>query len=155
MISRPTSPQLIDAVCEALQSKVALALTDPTVRVALDMACAVLQTVGVRSAKEIAFMREEAEAIEALATRFVNELPDSAGLAEALRSYTDGKSASSYLDDVLADYDRASEVLSCAAEAAYASGDAGHIEALAALYDQRLSNENAVIGVFAAVGRTE
>jgi hypothetical protein len=54
----------------------------------------------------------------------------------------------------MADYERISEVLSCAAEAVYADGDPSRIAAVQELFDQRLANENAVIGAFQAVGRT-
>ena len=44
VISRPTTQQLIDAICVELASKVAPAVTDPVVQIQLEMALAVLQT---------------------------------------------------------------------------------------------------------------
>ena len=154
MISKPTTSQLIDAVRAELASKVAPELTDGTTKVVLDMALAVLQGASVRSANEVAWMREEADAIEQLAAQLVGELPQATGLAEALRAYTEAKTGSLYLADLQADYGRASEVLSCAAEAVYADGDAGRKAAVQALFDERMAHENAVIGAFEAVGRT-
>ena len=75
-------------------------------------------------------------------------------MTAALQDYATSKNDSLYLADVLADYQRASEVLSCAAEAVYADGDAGRIAAVRRLFDQRMANEKAVIGVFMAAGRT-
>jgi hypothetical protein len=155
VISKPTTPQLIDAACVELETKVAPAIVDGTVRVVLDMAVAVLRTAAVRSAIELAWMREEADAIQELSARFIDELPDGSvsALADALRAYSDAKSSSLYLADVQADYGRASEVLSCAAELAYADGDPQRKAAITRLFDQRMAHENAVTGVFQAVGR--
>lgn len=154
MISRPTTRQLIDAICIELASKVAPAITDPTVKVQLDMAISVLQTAAVRSGNEMAWMEEERNAIEQTARQLVDSLPEAGALAEALRAYVDGRTNSLYLDDAQADYARASEVLSCAIEAAYDSGDADHIAAVGRLVDQRHANQQAVTGQFMAVGRT-
>jgi len=154
VISRPTTQQLLDGVCTELADKVAPAISDPTVQVQLEMALAVLRTTAVRSGKELAWMKEEREAIAQTAQRLVDALPDAAPLHEALRAYTDGLTNSWYLDEAQADYARASEVLSCAVEAAYASGDREHIAAVIELMDQRHANQQAVTGQFMAAGRT-
>ena len=154
MISRPTTKQLIDAVCKELADKVGPAITNPVAKVQLDMAISVLQTTAVRSANEIAWMREERDAIEDAARQLLGALPDAATLADAFQSYLDGKRDSLYLDEAQADYARASEVLSCAIEAAYASGDDAHIATVSTLIDQRHANQQAVTGQFMALGRT-
>ncbi len=154
MISKPSTPQLIDATCAELASKAGPAIDDPTVKVVLEMAQAVLHGASIRSANEVAWMRAEADATEEVARRFVADLPDPTALAAALQTYLDAKTDSLYLADVQADYARASEVLSCAAEAAYADGDAERIAAVGSLFDQRMTNENTVTGVFIAAGRT-
>ena len=69
MISRPTTEQLISAVCAELTNKVAPAIADPTAKVQLEMAISVLQTAAVRSGRELAWMQEERDAIEATARR--------------------------------------------------------------------------------------
>jgi hypothetical protein len=154
MISRPTTEQLIDAICTELTSKVAPAVNDPTVQVQLDMAVAVLKTAAVRSANELAWMQEERDAIEAAARELLDAVPDAQELAAALDAYANAKTNSLYLADAQADYARASEVLSCAIEAAYASGDTGHIATVNRLVDQRHANQQAVTGQFMAAGRT-
>jgi hypothetical protein len=154
VISRPTTPQLIEATCAELESKVGPALGEGATKVALEMAVAVLRGAAVRSANELAWMREEADAVEAAADRLVQQLPDATGLATALTAYRDGKTGSLYLDDAQRDYDRAGEVLSTAAEAVYADGDAGRIAEVGKLFEQRMANENAVIGEFRAAGRS-
>lgn len=154
MISRPTTSQLIDAMCTALSNTVAPAITDPTVQVQLSMAISVLQTTAVRCGSELAWMQEERDAIEETAGQLLKALPDATALSEALTTYVDGKTGSLYLDEAQADYARASEVLSCAVEAAYASGDAAHIAAVGRLIDQRHANQQTVTGQFMALGRT-
>jgi hypothetical protein len=154
VISRPTTQQLIEAVCAELNSKVAPAVTDPVVKVHLEMAIAVLATTAVRSGNELAWMQEERDAIEQAARELLGALPDAKPLQEALQAYTDGLTGSIYLKDAQADYARASEVLSCAIEAAYESGDADHIAAVIRLMDQRHANQQAVTGQFMAAGRT-
>jgi hypothetical protein len=154
MISNPTTKQLIDAVCIELTSKVAPAIKDPTVSIQLDMAISILQTTAVRCANELAWMQEERDAIEATARELLAARPDDSALERALAAYVDGRTGSLYLDEAQADYARASEVLSCAIEAAYASGDADHIAAVGRLVDQRHANQQAVTGQFIAIGRT-
>jgi len=153
MISQPTSPQLIEAACAELSTKVAPFVTDPAARVVLDMTVAVLQGVARRSGNELAWMREEADAIEETARQFVADLPDASALASALQAYLDAKSDSRYLADALTAYERAGEVLSCAIEAAYADGDAERKTTVRRLIDQRMTNETSVIGQYVGVGR--
>ena len=57
------------------------------------------------------------------------------------------------LGDVQADYDRAGEVLSCLADAAYAGGSRDAIRTVEMLLDQRLATELAIVGTFVAAGR--
>ena len=154
MISKPTTPQLIEKACAELTDKVRPSLEGAT-QVVLDMAVAVLGGAARRSANELAWMAEEADAIEAQATSFVADLPDATALADALKTYQDQKTDSRYLADAQANYERASEVLSCLAEAAYVDGDQARKSAVHVLFDQRMANENAVIGAFLAVGRSE
>jgi hypothetical protein len=154
VISRPTTQQLIEAVSAELRNKVAPAVSDPVVQVQLEMAMAVLATTAVRSGNELAWMQEEREAIEQTATRLLDALPDAKPLQDALQTYRDGLTGSLYLKDAQADYARASEVLSCAIEAAFESADADHIAAVIALMDERHANQQAVTGQFMAAGRT-
>ena len=153
MISRPTTKQLIDAICVELGDKVAPAITDPVVQIQLEMALSVLQTAAVRSGSELAWMHEERVAIEQTARQMLETLPDAAPLRAALQAYTDGLTDSLYVAEAQQDYARASEVLSCAIEAAYESGDADHIDAVGRLMDQRHANQQAVTGQFMAAGR--
>ena len=154
MISRPTTEQLISAICVELTNKVGPAVTDPTVKIQLDMAIAVLQNAAVRSAYELAWMREERDAILESARRLTTALPEASALSDALAAYDAAATDSLVVSEAQADYARASEVLSCAIETAYDSGDAEHIAAVGRLMDQRHANQQAVTGQFMAAGRT-
>ena len=154
MISKPLTPQLIDATCAELSSKVGPALSEPNVKVLLEMAIAVLQGASRRSANELAWMQEESDAIEAVAKETVADLPDFTAVNDALKAYEDGKTDSRALADAQASYERASELLSCVTEAVYEDGDPARIAAVGRLFDQRMANENTVTGVFLAAGRT-
>jgi len=142
------------AVCAELTNKVAPAVSDATAKVQLEMAISVLQTAAVRSGRELAWMQEERDAIEQTARQLLEALPDATPLRDALQTYDDQLTNSPYLVDAQADYALASEALSCAVEAAYASGDAAHIADVMRLMDQRHANQQTVTGQFMAVGRT-
>ena len=153
MISKPTTPQLIDAVCAELANEVAPVLDGPR-RVVLDMAIGVLRAAAVRCATEISWMNEEAAAIEALGRQLAAEIPDSADLAAALADYDDARTANVLLADVQSAYECAGEVLSCAIEAAYRTGRSDHIAAVTDLVRERVAHQNVVTGTFEAVGRS-
>jgi tetratricopeptide (TPR) repeat protein len=153
VISRPTTQQLIEAICIELADKVAPTLTDPVIQIQLEMALSVLQTAAARSGSELAWMQEERDAIEETARQLLEALPDAEPLQAALQAYADGLTNSLYLEEAQEDYARASEVLSRAIEAAYESGDADHIAAVGRLMDQRHANQQSVTGQFMAAGR--
>jgi hypothetical protein len=154
VISRPTNQQLIEAVCAELTGKVAPTISDAGTKVVLEMALSVLSCAAVRTANELAWMKEEADAIEAVARRFAEEMPEAEALSAALAAYDGGRTGSLYIDAAQADYALISEVLSCATDAAFASGDTARIAAVEELLRQRMANENSVTGTFLAVGRT-
>ena len=91
---------MIDAACTELETKVAPAVSDPATKVVVDMALAVLRGAAIRSANEVAWMREEADAVDELAQRMIAEVPDATELAEAHRAYTEARTDSLYLEDV-------------------------------------------------------
>lgn len=153
MISQPSIPRLLESIRDELGDKIKPALADPTLRVNVDMMMAVLNALVVRTEHEIDWMRAEADAIEVAAERLLPALGDSAPADAALAAYRARRGDSLVLSDVQADYDRAGEVLSCLAAAAYAAGDAAAIAEVEALFAHRLATENTAIGEFIAVGR--
>jgi hypothetical protein len=154
MIYKPTTAQLIDAVRHDLRENVAPFITDSTARVALDMSLLVLGTALVRSRNEVAWMLEEVDAIEKLARQFVERFPDDAALAEALGIYDTYRTSGHGIDEVNADYERASELFSRATEAAYKADDQQSVRQVMALFEQRREHQNAASGGYEAIGRS-
>ena len=152
MITAPTMPQLLATIRDELGDKVLPQLDDAPTKVAVEMMQAVLNQLIERSENEFAWMLGEMAAVEAAAGELGPGL-GSADLDAALAEFQGNRADTMTLSAVTADYQRASEVLSRLAEAAYAAGDAGAIETVQGLVDARLATENAAIGEFIAVGR--
>jgi hypothetical protein len=154
MIAKPTTVQLIEAARHDLQERVAPFVTDPVANVALQMSILVLGSAMVRAEHELPWMLEEADEIETVARRLVTRLPSAEALSEALWDYEQRRTAGRNIAEVTARYERASELLSRAAEAAYEAGDPAAIREVMALFEQRRDHQNAVTGGYGAVGRT-
>jgi hypothetical protein len=153
MITKPTIAQLLTSMQAELTDKIRPGLSDPTLVVNVDMMTAVLGALAVRVEHELAWMREEADRIEAAADTVLAAQPESAALADALGEYRDRRTASLLLSEAQADYDRASEVLSRITEVGFASGDPALVQLVEQLFEQRLATEQTAIGTFVAAGR--
>ena len=154
MIAKPSTAQLIEAVNAELASKVSPELDAGTTRVVLDMAMAVLQGAATRSANELAWMREEEHAVAAVAERLVASSrrppgwprpsgPTPTTAPTACTWPTRWPTTSGSARCCRAPPRRCTPT-------AIPAGSPPSQE----LFDQRLANENAVIGAFQAVGRT-
>jgi methylthioribose-1-phosphate isomerase len=154
VIVRPSTGQLLRAVRRELLAVVAPAVDDPGVSVSIEMMASVLLVASQRADHEAAWLCEECEAIESVATSLQAELPTATALAQALESYRRQRAESGDLADIRADYERASEVLSRAAEAAVASGDRSLEAAVVDLLERRVAQEMELMGgEWKAVGR--
>lgn len=154
MITKPTIPQLITTLQTELAENVLPLIEDPTARVNVEMVTALLSALSVRTENEVAWMIEEAAAIEATALRLLPSLTDGTAVDAALAAHRDAPPASMRLSDVSESYERASELLSVLSEAAYASGDSAAISEVQGLVESRLAIEMEAIGEFVAVGRS-
>lgn len=154
MITKPTIPQVLDAMREELAGNVLSKLDDPTAKVNVEMITALLSALSVRTENEIAWMLEESAAIEAAATELLPTLGDAAAVTAALKAHQDSPPASMRLSHVSESYQRASELLSLLAEAAYAAKDGTAIARVQGLVESRLAIETEAIGEFVAVGRS-
>jgi hypothetical protein len=153
VITRPSTPQLVELVRQELVAVVAPQVTDPAARIALDMALHILSTVANRCAGEIGWMQQERERIEAFAARLIDSGLDDGRIATALAAMHAADQNDLTLEGASRRYDSAAELLSCCAEISYESGRAELIETTRAIFDERLANETAITGVFEAVGR--
>lgn len=142
MISRPTTAQILNDCCRSLLDQIIPAVPDGPAQVSLFMLEGVLRNMAVRAAHEIAWMEEEREAILAFARSVAFETGD-ARLSSSLGAASGP--ASLHLDDVVDAYERASEVLSCAIEAALDASHDAMAEEGAALLERRLVGEREIL----------
>ncbi len=148
MLSRPTTEQVLLSIADNLQSDIVPVVHDEPAKVMLAMMDQLLRGCAQRAAHEIAWMHEEAEAVVAAAQPFAGDRAVAESLA-VLAATPDGL----HLDEACARYDLASQVLSAAIEAAFASGDVAGRTSLFALLRARNGHELAIIGSLNLVGR--
>lgn len=148
MLSSPTTEQILEGLRLELREVVLPETQAVTARVALEMLDNVLANLAVRSAHEIAWMRDECDRIEALA----QDVDDNATRL-ALAAYRAAERDSLHLADVQSAYNLAGEVLSCALEHAFASGDVPLREATRDLLRLRKDRELEIMGDWQMVGR--
>ena len=153
MLSRPTTEQIILDLRNELLTTVDAAVESPPVKIAIQMMENVLRNCAERAAHEIAWMREEGDAMVAFAREVVQTLPGNTSIDDALATYESGHSDSLHLDDVSATYSLAGHCFSAALEHAVAQNHTAlHLKARAIL-DLRLDHENRIKGEWAFVGR--
>ena len=153
MISRPTTEQLLRNVASELGSRIHPAMTDPGLAVVVEMLQQLVTSCATRSAHEIAWLRDEEEAMVAFAQDVVAELPDAAAVQAALDAWERGRDGGLHLDQVVADYSLAGEALSSALEAALAAGHPELSARAGALIVSRVERETQVRGDFVMSGR--
>lgn len=153
MLSRPTTEQILLDCREELLAKIAPALPPGEAAVAVQMMENVLRNCAARAAHEIAWMREEGEAMLDLARRVASSSASTPELAAAISAHDGQASASLHLDDVVATYALAGACFEAALDAASAADDDDLVGAARAILEQRLAHENQIMGEWAFVGR--
>ena len=153
MFSRPTTDQVILDCRNELLNAVDSAVSDPTVKITIQMLENVLRNVAERAAHEIAWMHEETDLMIGFADEVETTLGKSDELTTALSAYHAGRSDSLHLDDVSKTYGLAGECFSVAMEKVFAaSHTALHLRSREILAI-RLDHENKIMGEWAFVGR--
>ena len=147
MQSSPTTAQILEGLRIELRESLLPEVAAAPRRVAVEMLDNLLSNLAVRSAHEIAWMRDECARIEAL----IDDNADSAVVA-ALVEYRALDRDSLHLKDVQAAYDRAGEVLSCVIEHAIASGNRA-LDAARAVLRLRSEREMTILGGWNLAGR--
>ena len=153
MISRPTTEQLLRNVASELGSRIHPAMTDPGLAVVVEMLQQLVTSCATRSAHEIAWLRDEEEAMVAFARDVVAELPDAAAVQAALDAWERGRDGGLHLDQVVADYSLAGEALSSALEVALAAGHPELSARAGALIATRVGHETEIRGSYVMSGR--
>jgi hypothetical protein len=153
MLSRPTTDQIILDCRNELLNTIDPAVDSPQVKIAIQMMENVLRNCATRAQHEIAWMREEADAMMAFAHTVAASPASTAAVTAALTAYDAGHTTSLHLDEMTRTYDLAGDCLSVALEAAMAAGDDALHVAGRAILDARLAHELEIMGDWAFVGR--
>ena len=153
MLSQPTTDQILADCRNELLTTIDGAVTDPAVKIAIQMMENVLRNCAMRAAHEIAWMREETDAMIEFARSVAASGASTDALMHALAAHDAGRSDSLHLDDVVATYSLAGECLSVALESSLAADDADLVIAGRALLEQRLAHELEIMGEWTMVGR--
>jgi hypothetical protein len=122
MISRPTTAQILDDCARELREVVAPAVSDPTIRVRLEMMEMLLASCAVRASSEITWMIEECAEMDAFTDDVVVQHPEST-VAQLHDAYRSQRSDSADLLERIAQYDRAGRAFARAMEHAIAAHD--------------------------------
>jgi hypothetical protein len=153
VISRPTTAQLLDDCAREVRESIAPAVSDPTVRVRLEMLEQILASCAIRAANEIAWLSEESAVMEAYAHAVLAALPDDR-LASLLTAYRAGRTDRLDLESRVADYDRAGRAFAAALELAMAQGHEGLSARARELVSQRRDREGQLRPRFYLPGRS-
>lgn len=153
MLSRPTTEQIILDCRTELLGAVDQAVSDPAVKITIQMLENVLRNVAERAAHEIAWMRQETDLMIEFALDVVKTLGASENLSQTITAFDSGRSESLHLDDVCRTYSLAGNCFSVAMENVFAASHTVlHLRSREILA-LRLEHENAIMGEWAFVGR--
>jgi hypothetical protein len=155
MIHEPNTAQIVDSIRDELRVKVTPQLTDPATVVAMQMIDELLANVATRAAHEIGWMREEIDAIDALAADYLtsSDNGDLTVVAQARAALHAQRADTSHLEAMSIEYRAASDLLSSGLEASIASGDPVWRERWRRALSDRLGHELSVMGNWGFVGR--
>ena len=152
MITKPTTDALIEDCCRELIEGILPGLTDETLKLRLVMTETVLRNAAVRTAHEIAWMREETAVLLAYARRVVARY-GSAALRAALADAGAGPADSLHLADVADCYERAGQAFAAALAAAQEAGAADLVARAREVLRDRIATEKEVMATYTVVGR--
>ena len=153
MLSRPTTEQILLDCCRELMTGVLPVVTDETAQVKLIMVDTVLRNMAVRSAHEIAWMREEIAAIESYVQAVLDADATAVATLEAQTRLAKAPRDDLNLDAVVESYCRAGDALSAALEAAVAGRHADLIAQGEQLLEGRADRETEIMAGWSPTGR--
>lgn len=158
MLTQPNSKRFVEAiqytlntgVRSALGSSDQVAVRDAVVKLqAID---AILNGVIRRIGNEQSWMHEEIKQIEGLAQAIIDQGADNGTIAPALADLRACRSESERVDEIEADYQRASTLLGQCANLALIAGGALRVQ-LDQVMQSRLDTESHIRGTFVTVGK--
>ena len=154
MISKPSTDQILDDCARELRELVLPTVTDPALRVQLEMMEQVIRSCAVRAAHEIAWMADESVEMEAFAADVVAGDPDAHEVATLLGQARGERESGLDLSSQVANYDRAGRAFSAALAQVIARGDGAAAARARDLILARLVHERACRADFYFPGRT-
>jgi hypothetical protein len=153
MITRPTTPQIIEDCRRELLEVIRPELTSETALVSVEMLDAVLRNCATRASGEIAWMTAESAAMVNYARDVASALDEDESLVAALETFDSDSGSDLDLETVTVAYALAGEAFSCALEAAISAGDEALSARAAGLLRKRVERETEIMGEYAMVGR--
>ena len=151
MITRPSTPRILEDVCEQLMRDVMPGISDPAAQIRLHMLIATLNSAANASAAEISLMKQEVVLYRAFAEDVARDTGDAATVqAVAAAAPTD----SLLLGDVAAEYARAGRAFTAAMDVAMDQRNSELIERGEALLRLRLENERTILSGSSTIGRS-
>ena len=151
MITRPSTPRILEDVCEQLMRDVMPGISDPAAQIRLHMLIATLNSAANASAAEISLMKQEVVLYRAFAEDVARDTGDAATVqAVAAAAPTD----SLLLGDVAAEYARAGRAFTAAMDVAMDQRNSQLIERGEALLRLRLENERTILSGSSTIGRS-
>lgn len=151
MITRPSTPRILEDVCEQLLRDVMPGITDPAAQIRLQMLIATLNSAANASAAEISLMKQEIALYGDFAQQVATATGD-ATVQERLAALQ--PTGSLLLADVAAEYARAGHAFTAAMDLAMDQRDAELIEKGEALLAVRLHNERLILSGSSTIGRS-
>jgi hypothetical protein len=151
VITRPSTPRILEDVCEQLMRDVMPGISDPAAQIRLHMLIATLNSAANASAAEISLMKQEI----ALYENFVQDVVTATGEAtvdEKLNAME--RTESLLLADVAAEYARAGYAFTAAMDVVMDQRNAALIEKGEALLKVRLENERLILSGSSTIGRS-
>jgi hypothetical protein len=151
VITRPSTPRILEDVCEQLMRDVMPGIADPAAQIRLHMLIATLNSAANASAAEISLMKQEI----ALYVDFAHEVATVTGNA-AVQERLDAvqPTESLLLADVAAEYSRAGHAFTAAMNLVMDRRDAELIAKGEALLKVRLDNERLILSGSSTIGRS-
>ncbi len=151
MITRPSTPRILEDVCEQLMRDVMPGISDPAAQIRLHMLIATLNSAANASAAEISLMKQEVVLYRTFAEDVARDTGDAATVqAVAAAAPTD----SLLLGDVAAEYARAGRAFTAAMDVAMDQRKSELIERGEALLRLRLENERTILSGSSTIGRS-
>lgn len=151
MITRPSTPRILEDVCEQLMRDVMPGIADPAAQIRLHMLIATLNSAANASAAEISLMKQEIGLYLAFAQDVASATGDET-VGQAVQSVQ--TSDSLLLADVAAEYQRAGRAFTAAMDLVMDRRDAALIEQGEELLRLRLQNERTILSGSSTVGRS-